>query len=316
MERRTLRSLGRNCAVLAFGTWPIGGVSTFGGRTSGLGPADATEARRALARAYELGINFYDCADTYGNGRAEELLGETLSKTDAIFCTKLGNREIGGRAVKDFLPAWIETCVTASMRRLRRDWIDILLLHSPPDDYDWSAFDSAPLQRMVEQGVIRSWGVSCRSFRGAERVIDAMIGSVVEVIYNALDRRIEGNVLPHAQQRGIDVLARVPLASGFLAAPRATHGADDIRSTLSDDDRAWRIEMAMRLQSVFETEGGLAAGALRFALSEPAIAAVIAGMRTVRHVELNVAAAERGPLSATACARVRTAVPEVFCGWS
>src|SRR5262249_23173839 len=153
-----------------------------------------------------------------------------------------------GRGFQDFTAAWLNESVEKSLRRLRRERLDVLLLHSPPDDFDWSSFDGAPLERLQRDGKICCFGVSCRSALGAERVLAAGFGSVLEIIYNAVDRRAEAKILPDAEAAGYAIVARVPLASGFLAGGYGTSpesfSSTDFRSTLAAEEVAWRARSA------------------------------------------------------------------------
>ncbi len=297
----------------------MGGESTLGGKPMGWGKVDRADAERAVRSAVERGVTFFDTADVYGT--SEELLGEWLhAERNVVICTKFGNREDAfGRGFQDFDPGWLATSVERSLRRLRRDRIDVLLLHSPPDDFDWSRYDKTPLLELCRQGKIGCFGVSCRSVVGAERVLQARFGSVVEVIYNALDRRAERAILPEASKSGYGIIARVPLASGFLtgtydATPDA-FAATDYRSTLRPEEVSWRSRSSRDLAFLAELPGGMGVSALRFCLSRPEVSTVIPGMRRAAHVDQNLLASDYGPLDATSLALIQKAVPRVYEGW-
>ena len=310
-------------SVVGFGTWGIGGETEFGGKQIGLGPADPDEAIAALQFAAENGVNFFDSADIYGKGQAESLISKALYGkflNTAVICTKFGNRETAdGSSGKDFSAKWLHESVNGSLRRLRRDWIDVLLLHSPPDDFNWAQLDRTPFDKLVNAGKIRAYGVSCRSYRGAERVLEAGFGHVLEVIYNVMDRRIEDVVLPTAQRQGVGVIARLPLASGFLTEQCLTSSpsftATDIRAALPQKEVRWRLDMVRRLQFLSESPYGVSGASLRFCLSHPGIATVIPGMRRAGHVQHNIGAAQFGPLEHDIIAKIKTMIPEVFPEW-
>jgi aryl-alcohol dehydrogenase-like predicted oxidoreductase len=320
MQSRRLGSLPLPVSVIGFGTWAIGGPVTLGGKSLGWGPQNREESIKAVRRAVELGITFFDTADIYGLGASEQILGEALYpyKKDIVLCTKFGNRMTPSQTIaKDFSASSLLTSVDSSLRRLRREHIDVLLLHSPPDDMDWSNFDRAPLEKLQEQGKIGCYGVSCHGYRGAENVLFHRFGNVIEAIYNVLDRRLEMKVLPEAIRMKIGVIARVPLASGFLTnkyAASVHFDAMDVRSALSADDVQWRRDATQKLSSLPALPGGLTCSALRFCLSHPAVSTVIPGMRSVGQVEENARAADLGPLPEAwlrqALARVPTVCPE------
>jgi aryl-alcohol dehydrogenase-like predicted oxidoreductase len=155
--------------------------------------------------------------------------------------------------------------------------------------------------------------------KGAQNVLRAGFGSVLEVIYNALDRRAESTVLPEAEKAGHGVIARVPLASGFLAGTYderpESFSATDYRSMLVPEEVRWRARSSRELSFLAELPGGMAVSALRFCLSRSEISTVIPGMRRCGHVEKNVLASEHGPLDAAYLKRIAQSVPRVYEGW-
>lgn len=260
MIYRRLGSL--SVSALGFGTWQLGGPTTFGSTQIGWGEIDEAEGKRALQRALEVGINFFDTADLYGHGHAEELLGQATAgaTTTTYICTKFGNRQDrAGRIYQDFSAAWLSTCVERSLRRLRRETIDVLLLHSPAADFDWSRYDPAPWEQLQRAGKIREYGVSGR-LHVAEQAIRHSFGKVVEVIYNVLDRRAEDAVIPEASRRGVSVIARVPLASGYLSdamrKDTITFSPTDNRQYLPAAENKWRRAAVARLDFLAAQPGG------------------------------------------------------------
>ena len=233
-----------------------------------------------------------------------------------LICTKVGNRIVGNEVRQDFSPGWLLVAVAASLSRLQIETIDVLLLHSPPADFDWKNFDRAPLERLREQGRIRCYGVSCRSVAAAERVIDAGVGSVLEIVYNLADRRA-GELFPRASAAGYDIICRMPLAYGLLrGAQPEDFGVDDHRSQLSEPEKQWIYGAAERLSFLEEYPGGRVASALRFAFTDPAISVAVVGMHKKDHVDAAVRAAELGPLSEIDVRRIEQAVPTTFPGWN
>jgi aryl-alcohol dehydrogenase-like predicted oxidoreductase len=321
MEYRFFAALNQKISVIGFGGWAIGGESIHAGRHTGWGPADPAEARSALRRALELGVNFFDTADVYGKGTSEQLIGDVVgNRPDTVICTKFGNREAAGAAamMKDFSSDWVVRSVEASMRRLRRERIDLLLLHSPPDDFPWTSYDVAPLEELKRKGMIRAFGVSCHGLRGAQNVLKAGFGTAIEIIYNAFDRRSERHVLPESQSKGVSVIARVPLASGYLTGKLSAatrFPVTDVRSQISDDEHRWRLAAVDRLSFLRAFPGGMGVSALRYCISNPAVSTVIPGMRTISQVEENCLAGNVGVLQPDTIKQIRDAVPVVYSGW-
>lgn len=313
-------------ARLGIGTWQLGGPNYVGDKPTGWGAVDEAEAVRAVRRALHEGIRFIDTADSYGAGQAETIVGQALSTfsnsgTLAVeVCTKFGNRrDATGQTVQDYSPVYLAEAVDASLRRLQLDTLDILLLHSPPDAFDWSSYEAGPFDALVRSGKIRAYGVSSRSVYGAKRVMDAGFGSVLEVIYNALDRRAETILWQEPAAANYRFIARVPLASGFLKttylAQDPVFPSDQYRHYLPDRDRQWLLAGSRQLAFLDELEGGISASALRFCLSHPAVSVVIPGVRSDEQVMSHVRAAQLGPLPHEVLQHISLAVPDVPSHW-
>lgn len=306
---------------LGMGTWQIGGPTVWGGRQTGWGETDVEEALSTLAFAIGQGINFFDTADAYGHGQSEKLLGQALrnaGRPEVAVCTKFGTREDqSGRVTTDFSPEWLEVAVEGSLRRLQREVIDILLLHSPPDDFDWSRYDPEPFERLIRAGKIRAYGVSAKSVAGAEQVIRSGFGQVVEAIYNVLDRRAEERVFPLCAERGYAFIARCPLASGFLVdTPPVRFADDDIRSSFPEEQNSWMQASVATIRELFREESfTVSENALRFAASHPQVSVAIPGMRKKKHVESVIRCREHLPLNPALVEKIRQALPETYPGW-
>ncbi|GAB4001840.1 aldo/keto reductase [Spirosoma daeguense] len=307
---------------LGFGTWQFGGPNVINGNPTGWGKVDKSEAIRAIHVAIEQGINFFDTADSYGRGQSEQILQEALKgqSGNQLICTKFGNRQTpDGQPIQDYSADYLTEAVEASLGRLGRDTLDILLLHSPPDSFDWSTYDTTPFEDLKKAGKIRFYGVSSRSVYGAKRVIEAGFGNVVEVIYNALDRRAEELLFPMPTANEYFFIGRVPLASGFLN-PRyltsePSFAPDQYRHYLPERDRNWLLDSARKLAFLNDLPGGLAVSALRFCLSDDAVNAVIPGMHNEKQVLANCEAAKLGPLPDDVLRRIRQEVPDVAEHW-
>jgi aryl-alcohol dehydrogenase-like predicted oxidoreductase len=308
---------------LGFGTWQFGGPNVVNGQPTGWGEVNKAESVRAVHTALEQGINFFDTADSYGRGQSEELLQEAFRQKpspNALVCTKFGNRQTSdGQPIQDYSAAWLTEAVEASLRRLGRDTLDVLLLHSPADAFDWSTYDTHPFDELKRSGKIRAYGVSSRSVYGAKRVMEAGFGSVLEVIYNALDRRAEDLLFTMPNTNDYFFIGRVPLASGFLNPAYLTQtpafAPDQYRHYLPERDRDWLLGATRKLRFLDELPGGLATSALRFSLSNPAVGVVIPGMRNEQQVLANCRAEALGPLPDEWLTRIREAVPDVAEHW-
>jgi myo-inositol catabolism protein IolS len=310
-------------AQLGIGTWQLGGPNYQGDKPTGWGEIDEKTAIQTLQTAIDSGVRFIDTADSYGAGQAETWVGNALRESTAqgiTVCTKFGNRrDAGGNGTQDYSPAYLVEAVEASLRRLQRDHLDIILLHSPPDAFDWATYDPQPFETLIQAGKIGAYGVSSRSIYGAKRVMEAGFGSVLEVIYNALDRRADDILWTDPRSAMYRFIARVPLASGFLNS-RYLHEdpyfpVDQYRHYLPDRDRDWLLNSSRQLTFLDKLEGGIVVSALRFCLSNTAISVVIPGARTAEQVRQQALAVQLGPLSVEIINQIRLAVPDVPTHW-
>jgi aryl-alcohol dehydrogenase-like predicted oxidoreductase len=294
MKYRTLGRTGLRVSVIGLGTWQLGGEW---GRDFGQAEVDAI-----LDRAAEAGINLIDTAECYGDHLAERLVGDYLSRHERdrwIVATKFGHGFNGFMDRTDrFRPEEVRDQLIASLRALRTDRIDLYQFHSGSDE----AFLDDGLRTVLEDarrsGMVRNLGVSICG-KGSEVQTREAFGrgyGVLQVVYNRLDPRAESDVFPHARRYGLGILARVPLASGFLSGKYNAldkFDAGDYRSTLGKEEIARRIHEAERIAS---EELPLGVSRVRWALAwclrDPVVAAVIPGAKSPEQVAENASAAD------------------------
>jgi aryl-alcohol dehydrogenase-like predicted oxidoreductase len=289
MNTRTLGKTGLQVSELG-----LGGlfVSSYG--------AEFEQGRAAVHRALQLGVNYIDTAPTYAN--SEEVLGRVLEDIEqpVIISTKLGGRPT------PFLPQ-DKTClmqsVEESLRLLKRDTIDLLMIHEPdrPGEYDWWSDRenyTGPvlevLNELKSSGVVRFSGIGGTTPYEMANVIESGHFDVVLTAFNysLLWREAEQFVLPAATKRNMGIIIGSPLQQGALSRrydDEVRHGA----RWLSPPRRAQYLKLYELLD---EVDIPLPELALRFILSNPNVSSVLMGARSVAEVEQNVAAIERGPL--------------------
>ncbi|MBD2451079.1 aldo/keto reductase [Nostoc sp. FACHB-152] len=307
---------------LGFGTWQFGGEYLVDGKHKGWGYINEQAAIDAVHFALDNGIRFFDTADAYGEGKSEVILGKAFKSypsADFIICTKFGNRKDNqGNSFQDFSPAWLEESVTKSLQRLKIDYIDILLFHSPPDDFEWKSYDITVIDRLIEKGYIKKYGVSSKSLKGALKVAKDNFGSAIEAIFNVLDRRAESYLFGNIENQ-YEFIARVPLASGFLNQKYLDKNPDfaenDWRRYLPERDRNWFLESIRKLAFLDELPGGLTVSALRYVLHHSGVGVVIPGMKNIEQVKANLQAVELGALDADVVEKIKQAVPDVPEHW-
>ena len=290
MNRRTLGRTGLSVSEVGFGAWAIGG-NAFG---NSYGPTDDAESTRAIRRAFELGCNFFDTADVYGHGHSETLLGAALHdvRDQVFFATKAGGNFYNRDMRLDFTPGYLRFAVERSLERLRADHIDLLQLHNPPINLISARDTYEPLEEMKREGLIRFYGVSVHPPEEGVAAVQATMPDTVQIVYNLARREAEDTFLPTAHAANVGVIAREPLANGFLAGrynAASTWERGDIRSRMPRPYVAQLSALGQRVHELAEQSGMTAAQlALKFVLDRPEIACAIVGMKTVQQVEENL----------------------------
>ena len=312
MIYRELGDTGLEVSVLGFGAWGIGGSMWIG--------ADDDESQRALRRAIELGVNLIDTAAGYGDGHSERLVGRAVrDAAETVYVsTKIPpkNRRwpapAGVHAAEAFPADWVVEQTEESLERLGLDTIDVQQFHVWSDEWvdqgDW--LDA--IEQLKRAGKIRAFGVSINDHQPSNAV--ELVGSghvdIVQVIYNVFDQSPEDELFPAVEAAQVGVLARVPFDEGSLTGrirPDTQFPDGDFRNRYFAGDRkrqVWERAQAVAADMQVPVDE-LAEIALRFSVTHPAVSTAIPGMRTVRNVERNVAAVERGPLSEEQLATLR-----------
>ena len=297
MELRTLGSTDLKVSEIGFGAWAIGGTSEAAGMQWGWGETPEQDAIAAIHRARDLGVNFFDTADVYGNGRSEEVLGKALASDwgKVLIASKVGNVVRHGKGAKDWSREHLVKSCEASLKRLNKDVIDLYQLHNPTD-YDIRHGDWPETMELLQKhGKIRYYGVSVFLPEEAMAVLARNKAQVIQLAYNPLRLEMEEGVLPLAQRKNVGIIARVPLYYGILAGkfkPDTTFPSDDHRShTLPPETMRELVPRADKLRALAGIKEGDSAAfaqwALRFILSNPAVSTVIPGARNPEQAEKN-----------------------------
>jgi len=307
----------------------MGGDHVINGIPMGWDAMNESTAVEILLTAIKSGIQFIDTADSYGQGQAELYIGQAIKvhKKDAdwdrsklMICTKFGNRVLDdGTMVQDFSPEYLVKAVDASLARLSCDYLDILLFHSPPENFDWENYDRGPLNELVRAGKIREYGVSSKSVYGAKSVMDAEFGTVIEVIFNVLDRRVDTVLGNHPSRNRYHVIGRVPLASGFLTdkvfLKNSSLFGGGYRSKIPDRDVHWFMESANKLAFLSEMKGGLTGNSLAYCLQSDCIDVVIPGVKDLSQLNAHLKALDIPELSEDVIKKIADAIPSVPVWW-
>ena len=214
MEKRRLGSTGIEVTDIGMGCWAIGGASFRGGVASGWSGASIDASLAAVKAAWEAGVTFYDTADAYGRGKSEVLVGYALQdvRDEAVIATKAGNSLAGPG--QHFDEPYLRGALDASLTRLEVEAVEVFLLHGPPvEEMTDELF--ALMGDLKASGKVRSWGVSIGSAAEGRRALEGG-AEVIQLVYNILQQDVARQILPLAQEREVGIIARVPLASGWL----------------------------------------------------------------------------------------------------
>lgn len=276
MRRRTLGNTGIELPELVLGTWGLSG--------DGYGQVDDADQDQVITRALGLGIDAFDTADAYAKGQMEERLGRLLSEREsAVVITKIGTDRSESPPIKRFDAEYLREAANKSRERLGRR-IDVLLLHNPSTIALDKPHVAETMQELCAAGVARAWGVSIGDAAIGKRAIERG-AQVLELAFNAFHRQDLSGVLDAAQQKQVGLIGRSALAHGLLcgqwpSTKQFPHG-DHRRDRWTLDDFKQRISQLSALRpSVRGDIMSLRAAALRFALSEPALSAVVIGPRS------------------------------------
>ena len=314
MEYRRLGRTGYEISAVSFGAWAIGGQA-WGG-------ADDETSLRALHRAVDLGVNFFDTADVYGDGHSEKLLARLRRERPGekiLVATKAGRRldpHVAAGYNRKNLAAFVER----SLKYLETDALDLVQLHCPPPEvYETAAVFDA-LDGLVKAGKIRFYGVSVEYVAEAMRAIEWPHVQSVQIIFNLFRPRPAERLFAAAAAKKVGILARVPLASGLLSGrlrPDTKFGEDDHRrfnrhgeafdagETFSGVDYAEGLAAVEELRRLVPPHATLAQLALRWILMFPEVSATIPGARNVPQVEENAGAVGLPPLPARVMDEIR-----------
>lgn len=297
MNYKQLGTTDLKISELSFGTWAIGGA---------WGKTNDEDALKGLARAIEMGVNFFDTADVYGDGHSEELLAKaTKGKESKIhIATKFG-RAGDIHDPNNYSEEAVTSYCDNSLKRLNREQIDLYQIHCPPMKIlqDGSVFEI--LEKLKKQGKIRYYGVSVETVEEGMFVLENTNASSLQVIFNIFRQKPLDTLFPRALEKGVGILARVPLASGLLTGKfreDATFAADDHRNfnregeafnvgeTFAGLEFKKGVELSRKLNWIAEGRGNMTRAALKWILEHEAVTSVIPGFRNVQQAEDNLTA--------------------------
>jgi len=314
MKHRIFGSTGRPVSEIGLGCWQLGG---------NWGDVSEAEAQATLLSAYEKGVDFFDTADVYGDGRSERMVGGFLREAqarDRVFvATKLGRRGDPGWP-GNFTREALRRHTEDSLRRLGVEALDLTQLHCVPAEVLRRGEVFETLRELQREGKIKAFGASVETVDEALTCLEVPGLASLQFIFNLFRQKAVDALLPHVQAKGVAFIVRLPLASGLLAGKytaATTFPADDHRNFNRDGQAfnvgetfaglpfAQGVALADELRAYVPAGLSMADFALRWCLDFDAVTAIIPGARNAAQVRGNVHAGELAPLPPALHARLR-----------
>jgi aryl-alcohol dehydrogenase-like predicted oxidoreductase len=311
MQFRPLGRTGWKVSDISFGAWAIGGS---------WGNVSDEESMAALHKAVECGVNFFDTADVYGMGRSERLIAKLKrDRKEIIVATKAGRR-LSPHTADGYNEKNIAGFIEDSLHNLDTDCLDLVQLHCPPTDAYYRPELFGALDRLMEAGKIRYYGVSVERVEEALKAIEYPNVQSVQIIFNCFRHRPADLFFEQAQKKQVGILARVPLSSGMLTGKvtrDAQFAADDHRNfnrhgeafdvgeTFSGVDFEVSLQAVEELRTLVPPGMSLSQFALRWIMMFDAVTCAIPGGKRPEQVAENCAASDLPPLSDAAMLEVR-----------
>ena len=311
MNYRSLGRTGWRLSEISFGAWAIGGA---------WGSVDDADSMATLHAALDGGVNFFDTADVYGDGRSERLLAKLKKERKEKFyiATKAGRR-LPVQTTEGYNRKNLTAFVHRSLKNLNTDTIDLLQLHCPPTEVYYRPVVFGFLDDLVKEGKLRYYGVSVEKVEEALKAIEFPNVQSVQIIFNIFRQRPAGLFFTEAQKRKVGIHARVPLASGLLSGNMSSaskFAKDDHRNfnrpgeafdrgeTFSGVDFQTGLSAVEQLKKLVPSGASLAQLALRWILEFPAVTCAIPGAKRPAQVTDNIAASDLPPLSKACLKRI------------
>lgn len=272
---------------IGFGAWAIGG--------DGYGTVDDNESIKTLHKALDSGINFIDTADSYGKGKSEDLIGKVLSErkdSDTIVATKFGWDFYNSGGIKGNLsPEYINFAIDQSLKRLKRDWIDIYQIHSinPQKVLDFEVFET--LEKLKESGKIRYYGFSANYISDASKLVNLVNFDTLQIPYNLAFPAAQKELFPNKSLDTLGIISREPLANGFLSGKyniENKFSKSDHRHGFSKEKKSQLIHRLEQLRFLANNSRSLPQASISFCLQNKHIDVTIPGMKNIKQLDENL----------------------------
>jgi aryl-alcohol dehydrogenase-like predicted oxidoreductase len=305
LEYRTLGRTGWDASAIGFGAWAIGGDAW--------GQTDDSTALAALHKAIDLGVNFIDTADVYGDGHSEQLIARVRKeRKESLFIATKAGRRLNPHTASGYNRQNLTSFIERSLRNLEVETLDLVQLHCPPTEVYDRPEVFAILDNLVQQGKIRHYGVSVEKVEEALKAIRYPNVQTVQIIFNMFRLKPAEQFFAAARERQVGIIVRVPLASGLLTGkfrPDTQFAEQDHRKfnrhgeafdqgeTFSGVDYDTGLQAVEELRPLVPQGATMAQLALRWILMFPEVSTVIAGAKNPQQAQDNAGAVNLPPLS-------------------
>jgi aryl-alcohol dehydrogenase-like predicted oxidoreductase len=317
MQYRELGRTGYKVSIISLGTWAMGEL---------WGQVHDSESLAALNYAVDLGVNFFDTADSYGDGRSEQLLAKLKrQRSEPILIATKAGRRLDPHVASGYNRQNLTAFVERSLKNLEMDALDLVQLHCPPTEVYYNPEVFGVLDDLVREGKIRYYGVSVEKVEEALKAIEYPGVQSVQIIFNIFRQRPADLFFTEAKRRKVGILARLPLSSGMLAGKMtrtAQFAPDDHRAgnrqgewfdrgeTFSGVNFETGLEAVEALRPLVSPGVSMAQFAMQWILNFDAVTCAIPGAKRPAQVEENIAAADLPPLSPEKMQAVRAVYEE------
>tara|TARA_B100000378_G_scaffold214109_1_gene177156 strand:+ start:69 stop:1052 length:984 start_codon:yes stop_codon:yes gene_type:complete len=298
MKYRKFGKLDWNISEVSLGCWAIGGD---------WGHVSEEAAKEVLKNSFENGVNFFDTADVYGDGRSEKLVGEFINSiSERIYVATKAGRRINPHEASGYYDIdLMESFVDRSLKNLKVETIDLLQMHCPPTEVYSSNSTYQMLDTLVEKGKIQNYGFSVQTVNEAVECIQRPNTKSIQIIFNMLRLKPSENFFKIAKEKNIAIIVRVPLASGLLtgkmnsssAFPENDHrnynikgDAFDVGETFSGVDFHKALELIEEYKFILPNGITLSQLALKWILMHEEVSVVIPGAKNKEQLIQNISA--------------------------
>jgi aryl-alcohol dehydrogenase-like predicted oxidoreductase len=320
MNYRVLGKTGFKITEISLGTWQLGGK--WGQ------PYDETNAETTLRKAADLGINFFDTADVYGDRLSERSIGKFLkTQKERIYVATKCGRRLKPHVSEGYNEKNIRKFVEESLTNMDLETLDLIQLHCPPTEVYYRPEVFETLDALKKEGKVLHYGVSVEKVEEALKVIEFPGVAAVQIIFNMFRQRPADLFFPEAKRKNVGIIVRVPLASGLLTGKfkkDTVFGKGDHRffnregklfdkgETFSGIDYETGLSAVEELKTLLPETTSLAQIALRWVLMFDEVSCVIPGASHVGQVESNAGASDLPPLTDEQMKKVKEIYEKYF----